>query len=316
MRTLRPLLAVIGVILLLPAAALAAAPVAVTGAASGVGPDTATVNGVVNPNNETTTYHFEYGTTTAYGTSTPEATVNGNKGKDVSAVLAGLKPSTAYHFRLVATNPSGTVQGNDATFTTAAPGATTGTPAISITAKPVTITFGRSTLITGKVTGDKAAGTQVELQQTVSPFTTPFAKTATTTADAAGVYSFIVRPTVNTRYQASAKTKPPVTSTPVEVGVRRRVTFRVARTLVAAGTRVRFSGTVSPSATGRRVAIQRRTASGFKTVTRALLRTAADGRCVYRKKVRINKKATYRVRIAGDAANRRGTSRRRTIRVR
>src|ERR1019366_2684926 len=41
-----------------------------TGAATSVTSSTATLNGRVNPNGYTTTYYFEYGTTTSYGTTT------------------------------------------------------------------------------------------------------------------------------------------------------------------------------------------------------------------------------------------------------
>ena len=64
------------------------------------------------------TGQVEYGTTTAYGTQTPSATAGGNAGKSVSVNVTNLAPNTTYHFRLVATNPSGTDQGADATFTT------------------------------------------------------------------------------------------------------------------------------------------------------------------------------------------------------
>src|SRR3954467_14546268 len=91
--------------LALAQSALAAAPTATTGAATNITSTTATVNGSVNSGKEQTTYHFEYGTPTAYGTSTPDANAGkGNKTSNVSADLATLAPSTTYHYRLVATN--------------------------------------------------------------------------------------------------------------------------------------------------------------------------------------------------------------------
>src|SRR5215218_2455461 len=99
--------------------AFAGPPSATTSAASGVGATTATLNASVFPNKEATTYYFEYGTTTAYGSRTPDgAPVGGNAGKSVSADLTGLAPSTTYHARVIATNASGTVQGADIEFTT------------------------------------------------------------------------------------------------------------------------------------------------------------------------------------------------------
>ncbi len=98
------------------------APVVVTGAASAITQTSATVAGRVNPNGLATTYHFEYGPTTAYGSSTPSASAgSGNALAGVSATLAGLMPGSTYHYRLDATSSAGTVQGAYGTFTTAAP---------------------------------------------------------------------------------------------------------------------------------------------------------------------------------------------------
>ena len=94
-------------------------PIVVTEAASSIGDMTATVNGTVNPLGSDTTYQFEYGLTTAYGSTTPATSAgNGFTAVPVSAALTGLSPETMYHFRLTATNADGTANGADATFTT------------------------------------------------------------------------------------------------------------------------------------------------------------------------------------------------------
>src|SRR3954465_2610948 len=77
MRKLTLLAALIGALTLSPSA-LAAAPTATTGPASHVTATRATVGGRGSTGKEETTYHFEYGTTTAYGTATP--TANAGKG--------------------------------------------------------------------------------------------------------------------------------------------------------------------------------------------------------------------------------------------
>src|SRR5215211_2260398 len=61
--------------------AVAGAPTATTGAATAVTGTTATISGTVFANKESTTYYFEWGTTTAYGTKTPTGTAGGNAGK-------------------------------------------------------------------------------------------------------------------------------------------------------------------------------------------------------------------------------------------
>ena len=110
--------------------AAANAPLVTTGGASGIGPRVATVNGTVNPNGASTTYWFQYGTTTSYGRQTgTHSAGSGTNGQPVSAHLSGLTAGTTYHYRLVAQNSAGTTQGADQTFTTSAakaPTATTG----------------------------------------------------------------------------------------------------------------------------------------------------------------------------------------------
>jgi hypothetical protein len=118
---MRQLLATVLVLLfLLPGAARAQQPVPPlvnTGAAQSVGATTATVTGRVDPNGTPTSYRFEYGTTTAYGSVTPLQTATGEVEIDVQAALAGLTASTTYHYRIVA----GDLRGADRTFTTTAP---------------------------------------------------------------------------------------------------------------------------------------------------------------------------------------------------
>ena len=106
------------------------APSATTLPATAVGASSATLNAAVNPENAPTIYHFEWGPTTAYGTSAPS--VDGAVGSDatdhpVDATISGLRPNTTYHYRVVAAG-SGTTNGADRMFRTAAvaPDAVTG----------------------------------------------------------------------------------------------------------------------------------------------------------------------------------------------
>ena len=98
------------------------APLATTSAASGVTSTGATINGAASTGRLAGTARFEYGTTTSYGTSTPDAAIAGGS-NDVlpqTAAITGLAPATTYHYRLVVTTPAGTAQSTDGTFTTAA----------------------------------------------------------------------------------------------------------------------------------------------------------------------------------------------------
>lgn len=79
----------------------------------------ATLDAQIDPEGEATTYRFEYGQTEAYGEHTPEANAGeGEATVAVASAISGLAPETTYHFRVVATNATGTSYGPDRTLTT------------------------------------------------------------------------------------------------------------------------------------------------------------------------------------------------------
>ncbi|MDO8677398.1 MAG: M12 family metallo-peptidase [Acidobacteriota bacterium] len=92
-------------------------PTVTTGAASGIGRDGATLNGTVNPNGASTTTSFDYGTTTAYGSSVSAQTLTGSNAQGISASPT-LSCGQLYHFRAKGTNSGGTNYGADVTLTT------------------------------------------------------------------------------------------------------------------------------------------------------------------------------------------------------
>ena len=94
-----------------------ALPAVTTLAAAPVASASATLNGSVNPNGAATTAHFEWGTTTSYGNSTPVASAgSGSSAINVSAGISGLTTGTTCHFRIAAVNVAGTSYGTDLTF--------------------------------------------------------------------------------------------------------------------------------------------------------------------------------------------------------
>jgi streptogramin lyase len=94
-------------------------PEVTTGAASLITSSRATLAGVVNTIGSATSYTFEYGRTTAYGSATaPQTVTAGGNPVALSAPVSGLQPTTLYHYRLVATNARGTITGSDRMFTT------------------------------------------------------------------------------------------------------------------------------------------------------------------------------------------------------
>ena len=306
------LVALVAVLALaMPATALAA-PSATTGPATDITSTGATVTGSVSPGGDPTTYFFQYGTTTAYGSQTPNDTANGNATKSVKADLTGLAPNTTYHYRLVATNATGTSTGADMTFKT-------GGAALTIASAAPRVVFGSSTTISGQLNGPGNAGVSVQLQQNPFPYTGGFKDVGTpVVTDSAGRYQFTVTPALNTRYRVVAKTAPPTTSAEITIGVRLFVSRRVSDATPRRGQIVRFGGIVRPAHDGQVVAIQRRSSTGrYRTVAKTVLRkSSVSSRSIYSKRVRIYRSGRYRVRVAtGDGDHLKGTSRSVVLRV-
>jgi phosphodiesterase/alkaline phosphatase D-like protein len=99
--------------------------VAPGGSAQDTGRSTAVLHADVNPNEAATTYYFEYGQRTDYGAQTSATELPSSAGAvtplPASAVATELVPGTLYHFRVIATNATGTTVGPDVTFTSGAP---------------------------------------------------------------------------------------------------------------------------------------------------------------------------------------------------
>jgi len=79
----------------------------------------AVVTGQANPNGAATSYWFDYGTTTAFGTQTAQQAIgSGYLLTATPAYITGLRSNTLYYFRLSAKNAFATVSGPTYTFTT------------------------------------------------------------------------------------------------------------------------------------------------------------------------------------------------------
>ena len=99
-------------------------PVVSGTAATNVTATTARLSAEIDPSRWSTTYLFEWGPTTSYGSSTELGNVIpglGNEAQPVSAEISGLTPGTVYHYRAVAINLTGTTDGPDMTFATQGP---------------------------------------------------------------------------------------------------------------------------------------------------------------------------------------------------
>jgi phosphodiesterase/alkaline phosphatase D-like protein len=92
-----------------------------TGGAQEVEGTSAALTGTLDPEGLASTYRFEYGTSTAYGSSWPLVQVfagSGSTAEGVAVSVPNLQPGTTYHYRLVASNEDGTSYGADETFST------------------------------------------------------------------------------------------------------------------------------------------------------------------------------------------------------
>jgi len=156
------------------------------------------LNGTVNPNGGATTYHFQFGITTAYGSSVPATDASAGSGTGavtVTQLVTSLPPDVPYHYRLVAHNAGGTSISNDEEFVTP--------PTASVPASPLPVPVPPLPAIAHpsapsspsnqiKVKPPVSSGTGVTMQVGVpGPGTVSASgkglKTATTTAKGAGV---------------------------------------------------------------------------------------------------------------------------------
>jgi len=187
--------------------------------------------------------------------------------------------------------------------------------AVTIIATPNPLTFGQPLTLSGQLTtttnGVTTAPTGVAVTLESAPYPylplTPFITTATTPG---GAYTATDTPAFNTEYLVKAASKPAATSVIVLVQVSTRVSFHLSTTRPRAGTRVRFSGTVSPAKSGQVVLIQRLTGTGtFVTVATSLLYPAGNGTAsTYNRTLRIRHSGTYRVVKSHDIVNAIGIS--------
>ena len=234
--------------LTIPAVALGAAtkPTVTTGGVAKVTPSTASLLGKVNPNGAATTYLFQYGPTTLYGTNTAIAAAGGGVAVvNVVADIAGLAPATTYHYRLVATNSKGTTRGADRTFKTKHQPL-----GLGLAATPNPVGVGKPTVLAGALTGTGNASRQVVLQSNPFPYTQGFANTTNVHLTGPnGEFAFtLLSVALNTQFRVLIPTKPDVVSPIVFVGVAPKVSTSSRRRACAGGSACASRVTSVPAA--------------------------------------------------------------------
>ena len=200
------------------AVGLASPPIVVTGAASNIGPTSVTVAGTVNPQGLATTYLFEYGKTTSYGSKTASNSAgSGTSTVGVTATISSLSPGTTYHYRIVATSTAGTRKGADRSFKT-------GTQSITIANARRTVVYGRSTTLSGTASSQRAGETVSVLAQAFGA--TSFSSIATVSTTTGGSWTYAAQPMIETTYKVQWQT---AASGTVTIQVRPRISVRVVR---------------------------------------------------------------------------------------
>ncbi|HWK25251.1 MAG TPA: hypothetical protein VNS09_01735 [Solirubrobacter sp.] len=258
--------------------------------ATGVTSGGATVAARVNPRGLATSVRFEYGTSTSYGSSTPEqALPAGSANVDVSAPIGGLRPGTKYHFRAVATSAAGVRRGGSRSFTT--PRAPT---AIAVTPSTVRPVWGTGVTFTGTVSN--GSRTPVALEKQDFPYTGGFTPVATATTNSRGAFTLTVAQLfVTARLRVLTRTAVPVVSPTTTASVAVKVGLRSRR---LRGQRVRIEGSLWPAVPHGRVSLQRRSKSGrwiFVRRGRVLSSTATRSRYRVPAIRRVSRARSYRV---------------------
>jgi hypothetical protein len=251
--------------------------------ATGVGSNTATLTGSVDPNGHSTQWYFQYGRTTNYGAVTPARSASSGGVRSVSETIGGLTAGTTYHFRLVGTSSAGSSYSADAFFTT------TGA-AITLAASTRTVIARHVVTLSGRIASALANQTVALFAQRYGSGS--FTAIATVLTDAGGTWRLVVRPPVGTTYKGIWNGS---TSSTVTIAVRPAVTLRALSGLS-------FATTVAGvhSFAGRTVQLQRHLLDGrWLTIARARLNSHSAA--VFHPKLKLGR-STLRVAISVNQA--------------
>lgn len=238
-------------------------PIVSTGASNPVGSTSATLQGSIDPRTLPTTYFFQYGPTTAYGSQTTPATLasTGTTKIKVSQLVTGIV--LGEHYRLVATNADGMKAGHDRVLSVKRKGALKSgfTLASAFAPTPLGSTFILSGTLTGPGNGNRA----IVLQASPYPYRAPFADVGHPIATSAtGGFAFRVSSLFTSTKFRVVTASAPALSSPI---VTELVTVRVLLKARVSHGLVRLYGTVTPAEVGAHVFFQLEKARGEEEET-------------------------------------------------
>ncbi|HEV3047154.1 MAG TPA: hypothetical protein VGY13_07305 [Solirubrobacteraceae bacterium] len=231
-------------------------PVVTTGPAHALGSLTE-LTGTINTHGVQTSWHFDYGPTSAYGSAskTEEIKSGATAVTHVTALVSGVPQGDNY--RLVATPAGGApVEGKNRVFTVKVK-STKSKIELPKTFQPTIV--GGTFVLSGTLTGTGNANRAVVLQASPYPYRTAYANVQEVHTSTLGGFSFTVRDlTASTRYRVATvatPTAPPLFSEILTQLVEVRVTLHAQTSRHAKGI-VRLFGTVSPAEVGAHVFVQ------------------------------------------------------------
>jgi hypothetical protein len=294
--------AITGALLLgAPAAATAAEkPVVATGAATSIQPTTAVLNGTVTPKGADTTYYFQIGTSSLYGSVTPAATVKAGAGRvRVTAPVSGMAAVTTYHYRLVAQNSAGVARGKHRTFKTKPEPL-----GFSFAATPNPVSAGGVATLSGVLNGTYGDDRRIVIKSNPWPYAQGFLPIGNelVTNDDGSFSMTLPAVAVNTQYIVQMVGRPEIVSAPITLGTTLNVTRRVRVNRGERRGRLRFTGRISPAVDGEQVLIQKlRLSDGvWETVAETFARNGGASFSRYRKTISQRRGGRYRVVVNVD----------------
>jgi hypothetical protein len=261
------------------------------------GPRSVLLRTTIDPNGAETHYRFEYGSSTKFGSHTPDRQLaTGDSAVALTELLDRLRPYRRYYFRLVATNSAGTTASRTRTFTTARE-----PTAITLAVAGASTVWGDGIQVTGRVSGSGRGGIPVGIERQSFPYLEPFTTSGAppaVKADRFGRFRIFVPALFGaTHLRAVTRTSPVVVTSAVATA---QVRVKVGAAVVRAGRKnARVRGSSVPATPQGRAILQRRNARGGWTFVKsqAVKRQSAT-RSRYSFKVKRGKLARrYRVRV-------------------